>query len=298
MLKGFCKWPERTSTPPSGWHLGIYKSLAKDSNKRSSKRKSQTTQTNLQPNKKQKTPEYNGAHVLRIVHQLLTMAVQHCHTFDHWTTIWNFFIKKDLGNPRIDKLHALHLLEANYNLLLKWFGPKGFIKHAEDNQQLTDHQGSGRRGCSAIDLACKKVAIYDYVIITRTIAANFEYDLQHCFDNMNEACQNLSCHQHGADPRYIKLHAQTQCKFKYFVKHAYGLSTEYNQYSDQHPWHGAGQGTGNAAPCWVIQSHSLITVYHSQATLWSLPNPVMHTTLTMGINAFMNDTNHLLGILA
>jgi len=77
MLEGFHKWPERTSTSPSGRHLGIYKSLTKDANKRPAKCKPQTTQMKLQPSKKQKTPEYNGAHVLRIIHQLLTMAVQH-----------------------------------------------------------------------------------------------------------------------------------------------------------------------------------------------------------------------------
>jgi len=118
------------------------------------------------PSKKQKTPEYNGTHVLCIIHQLLTMVVQHCHTFDRWTTIWNFFFKKDLGNPRIDKLLALHLLEADYNLLLKWFGPKGFIRRAEDNNQLTDFQGGRQCGRSAINLACKKVATYDYLTIT------------------------------------------------------------------------------------------------------------------------------------
>jgi len=74
------------------------------------------------------------------------MAVQHCHTFECWTTIWNFFIEKEIGNPNINKLKALHLIEADYNLLLKWFGPKGFIKRAEDNHQLTDSQGGGQRG--------------------------------------------------------------------------------------------------------------------------------------------------------
>jgi len=103
-----------------------------------------------------------------------------------------------------------------------------------------DYQGGGQCGQSAIDLACKKVAAYDYLPIMQTIAVNFEYDLQHCFDNMVKACQNLSCRQHGADPRYIKLHAQTQHKFKYYAKHVYGTLNTYNQYTDQNPWHGAG----------------------------------------------------------
>jgi len=142
----------------------------------------------------------------------------------------------------------LHIVEANYNLLLKWFEPKGFIKRAEDHHQLTPYQGGGRCGQSAIDLACKKVAAYDYITVMHTPAANFKYNLKQCFDNMNEVCKNLSCMQHGVDLRYIWLHAQTQHQQRYHVKHAYSLSIEYNQHSDQHPWYGAGQGMGDAAP--------------------------------------------------
>jgi len=98
---------------------------------------------------------------------------------------------------------VLHIVEVDYNLLLKWFGHKGFIKWAEDNQQLTPYQGSGCRGRCMINLACKKVAAYDYITVTHTTAANFEYDLLQCFDNMNEACKNLSCMQHRADTCYI-----------------------------------------------------------------------------------------------
>jgi len=85
-----------------------------------------------------------------------------------------------------------------------------------------------------------------------------------------------------------------QQHFKYYIKHAYGISKEFNQHSTQNPWHGAGQGTGDAVPCWVVQSHLLITDYHSQAMLWPLPNPISHSTLPLGIDAFMDDTNHLL----
>jgi len=129
----------------------------------------------------------------------------------------------------------------------------------------------------------------------RTPAANFEYDLKQCFDNMNKVCINLSCMQHGADSCYIRLHAQTQSQQRYHIKHAYGISSKYNQHSDQHPWYGAGQGTGDAASRWVVQSHSLIMAYHSEASIWQLANPTSNETIAMGINAFMDDTNQLLG---
>jgi len=53
-------------------------------------------------------------------------------------------LEKDIGIPKITKLCVLHIVEANYNLLLKWFGPKGFIKQAEDHRKLTLYQGGGR----------------------------------------------------------------------------------------------------------------------------------------------------------
>jgi len=253
MVASFRKWPERTSTSLSGRHLGIYKLLSKDTQRSQQCKKKVPHQppTPSQP----KPPEYDGKNVLKLIHQLLSMAVQHCHTYNQWRTIWNLFLEKEIGVPKITKLRTLHIVEADYNLLLKWFGPKGFIKRAEDHHQLTPYQGSGRCSRSAINLACKKVAAYDYVTITRTPAANFEYDLKQCFDNMNEVCANLSCLQHGADPRYIWLHAQMQSQQRYHVKHAYGISYKYNQHSDQNPWYGASQGMADAAPRWLVQSH-------------------------------------------
>jgi len=132
-------------------------------------------------------------------------------------------------------------------------------------------------------------------MITRTMAANFEYDLKQCFDNMNKVCTNLSCLQHGADLWYIHLHAQTQCLQHYHVKHAYGISKNYNQHSKQNPWYGARQGTGDTASRWVMQSNSLINAYHAEACIWQLPNPISTETVTMGIDTYMDDTNQILG---
>jgi len=52
----------------------------------------------------------------------------------------DFFPGKGSWDPHISRLHAIHLFKADYNLLLKWFGPNGFTKHAKDNQQLTNYQ--------------------------------------------------------------------------------------------------------------------------------------------------------------
>jgi len=62
-------------------------------------------------------------------------------------------LEKDPGDPKIDWLHTIHLYEADYNLLLKWFLSKGFIIHSETANQITDSRSGGWPGCSAFDLA-------------------------------------------------------------------------------------------------------------------------------------------------
>jgi len=232
LMQGFHKWKEQTTTSPSGRHLGVYKALLKDGHQEKHAQKKApkmnltlpktppgSGQSHDNPSnilttatRNEDQPEQTSSDVMQLIHKLLVMAVRHCHTFDRWNTIWNFFIKKDLGNPQIDCLRTLHLLEADYNLLLKWFGPQGVLQCVERNQQLTDNQGGSRKGRSAIDLACKKVCTFELIRLLHLLAANVDIDALACFDMMIESCQNLSCLSHGADPRYIRLHSQTHLK--------------------------------------------------------------------------------------
>jgi len=200
-MQGFKKWLEHTSTSLSGCHLGTYKSLLKDF---------------PPPKMKDQQDKHTGEeewpyriNVMEAIFQMLCMAVKHTHTFDCWRIIWNLFLEKLPGTPYITKLQALHIVEADYNLLLKWNSSLGFMKHAEDNLQLTDSQGGGRKGRSTIDLAVKKVITYDYIWINKEEAINIELDAEACFNMMVELCQNLACLSHGADPLYIRLHTKT-----------------------------------------------------------------------------------------
>jgi len=115
-------------------------------------------------------------------------------------------------------------------------------------------------------------------------------DAASCFDRMIEACQNLSCRQHGADSDYLKLRAQTIQMLQYHVKHAFGILEDYNDHTAEHPWYGAGQGAGDAAPRWVILANSLILAYVSQALPWILNSPDHSLKITQGFDAFMDDT--------
>jgi len=242
LMNGYHKWPECTTTSPSGRHLGIYKSLLKD-----------FPPTNLPPDYQ---PWTHGLDIMHMLFQLLQLVVKHTHIYSRWQVIWNMYLEKDPGNPHIDRLCALHLIEADLNLKFKWYSSQGFLKRSEKAQWLNDSQYGGRPGRSTIDLACKKMTFYDHFWIMQTKATDVSNDLAHCFDRMIEACQNLSCRQHGADLQYLKLHAAAHRQFHYHVKHTYRVSMQYNTFTDDLPWYGAGQGLGDVALRWVVQANS------------------------------------------
>jgi len=81
-----------------------------------------------------------------------------------------------------------------------------------------------------------------------------------------------------------------QCQFWYYVKHAQGVSAQYNQHMEQDPWYGAGQVAGNACPHWIVQANSMIMAYHTHANPWILYDPTHITSLQLGfLDAFVDD---------
>jgi len=70
---------------------------------------------------------------------MMSLAVQHMHTYNRWRTIWNLVLEKDMGNPTINQLRTI----PNNNLLLKWFSSQGFILKSKQAHQITDSQGGG-----------------------------------------------------------------------------------------------------------------------------------------------------------
>jgi len=135
------------------------------------------------------------------------------------------------------------------------------------------------------------VVTFDYLHITHTDAVDVSIDVAKCFDNMIEACENLSCRQHGADTQYLQLHAATQQQFRYHVKHAQGVSTGYNQHSPTDPWYGAGQGAGDACPRWIVQANSITLAYLTKAKMWQLTSPDTTDSIQQGLDMFVDDTD-------
>jgi len=73
LLCGIQKWPERTTTSPSGRHLGIYKSLGKHV-----VQKKKTNSTNPEPTQNNEAVK-QGRDVLFLIFDIMTLAVKHAY---------------------------------------------------------------------------------------------------------------------------------------------------------------------------------------------------------------------------
>jgi len=120
------------------------------------------------------------------------------------------------------------------------------------------------------------------------MAIDLYLDLKACFDMMVEAYHNLACQCHGADIAYLCLHAQTHQLMWYYVCHKFGISKEYNTF-EQHPWHGAGQGTADAALHYIVLSDTLIDDYHAKVAPTMMCNPTTTIKSICSLKAVSND---------
>jgi len=284
LMNGIKKWPEKTSTSPSGRHLGIYKTLQKHVVKK------KKTQSNA--------PDDNdilhhgdlkqGRDVLFLIFDIMQLAIKHTYPLQRWRNVWTIFIEKEIGNPDIARLRCIMLFEADWQLLLKWHSSYGFLPLTEKAGELATEQGGGRKGRSAIDQATQQVVETEITHLNQRSALDLYLDLKACFDMMVEACHNLACRRHGADVAYLRLHARTHQLMRYYVRHKFGVSTDYNT-SEHHPWHGAGQGAADAALRYIVLSDTLIDAYHTRVAPTMMSDPTTTLEIIRSLKAFIDD---------
>jgi hypothetical protein len=123
--KGFRVWRERTSTSPSGRHLGHYKLLLR------------------LPVYDTANPDINiSTRLLYLYYQVAMTAAHIGQPLARWCNVSTMMIQKDKQSTKINRLRVIHLYEADYNLILKLSGlTKACIKPTIHNFLMKDKPG-------------------------------------------------------------------------------------------------------------------------------------------------------------
>ena len=91
--------------------------------------------------------------------------------------------KSAVHGPRVDKLRVIHLLEADYNFVLKLVWGNRLLRRAQENRIISSaqHVCPGHMAQSAV---LSKVLSYDLIRLARKIAASMDNDAAGCYDKI------------------------------------------------------------------------------------------------------------------
>jgi hypothetical protein len=239
--EGLKTWNERTTTSPSGRHLGHYKILLR-------------LQIYNQFN------ENISKRILYSIYQVIKVMAMIGETLPRWCNVSTCMIEKVKGLSRIDKLRVIHLYEADYNLVLKIIWARKSVWNAEKNNTLHEGQSGSRPNHRAIDVVLRKEMRYMYARMTRTQLGTIDNDAKSCFDRILCNIAMLVSNYNGIPINFCKMQASTLRKTKFKLRTALGDSTKHYSHSEDTPIHGTGQGSCASPAIWLLLSSLLMEI--------------------------------------
>lgn len=268
------RWDEKTSTSPSGIHLGHYHCMWR--------RPNITDELQLQ-----KIIDVQEE-LLRATSVLLNYALKFGHTYQRWTKVVNVMLQKDPGNPRVHRLRVIHLYEADYNLLLaiKW---RQATYHAEDNRLLNEGLYGSRPGRSAHDPAFLEVLHHETYRMSMKSGINFDLDATSCYDRILPSIAALSSRRMGMDKAVTLMNTSMLEEARYHLKTSLGISNQWYQHSDMQPIYGTGQGSGNSPAIWCFVCSTLFDAFESIAHGARFTSYDMTKTMALYMVGFVDD---------
>ena len=152
-IKIFSKWNEKTSTSPSGRHLGHYKAILQQ-------------------------PTLIDYHCI-----MATLPLVYGFAPSRWTKAVQIMLGKKPGYPLIHRLRGIIILEADYNWVLRTIWGKRLLQKASSTQSLMQVQ-QARPGHQSITAVLNKVLAYDLLCLTRSPGGSFDNDAEGCYDRI------------------------------------------------------------------------------------------------------------------
>jgi hypothetical protein len=265
MCNGFIKWREKPTTSPSAKHLGIYRALVTAHRLLSRKEENHTSLP--------QTPS-TATKCLQIQHKLMTLAIHHCHTFQQWAVVHNFLLEKTPGLPRLDKLHVIHLYEADWSLIQKFYVAYKINNIASKNKTVPIDQARGRPGRSAIELAASRMLTYKIIRLQRLSDAVVYNDAKACYDRVIENLSNLALMKQGLPIEIARLHSQTFHRINYYIKHRLGIGNTPHSHNNPKPIYGVGQGSTDAPARRGFICDPLLELYKELASDANIVSPL------------------------
>jgi len=252
---------ERTSSSPSKLHLGHWKAAAYDDD------------------------------VSSVLANIINIAVKNAYTLQRWQKVVGILLEKQEGLPYIHKFRTIHLVESDFNFVLRSIWGRSFMRHNEKMGSWNANQYGGRKGCQGQSAALNKVLTMDVIRHYAEPAALIDNDAKACYDRLIPVILSYSLIRLGLPKHLTRFMCSWLQVCKYHIKLAHGISEHSYHSTIDKMLFGTGQGTGWSPPNWAAISDIISDAMDEDTPGMRLVHPDNVTFSVRSFDAFVDDAN-------
>ena len=130
---------------------------------------------------------------------------------------------------------------------------------------------------------------YEVTRLTRKPLIHFDNDATSCYDRINVCIANVVSRKFGQSRKVCIVEGRTLAEARYHLKTKLGISDEFVQHCQFHPWFGNGQGAGDSPTKWLVMSSTLFDEYETRATGALYESPDGSWSLQLYLVGFVDD---------
>jgi len=273
----FRAWRVSTSTSPSNRHLDHYHCMFKPHGEKNNSEAGQEWKS-------------QQGRILGVHSDMIQYAAKHGYCYDRWKNVTTTMIEKDPGDPKINRLRVIHLMEADYSCLMSVIF-RQLMYHNEDGNLLNDGCYGSRANRSATDPVLLEVLQREYSWFTRTPQIKFFNDATACYDRIIPSIANLVARAFGLPKEIAQIHGDMLHDAKYRIKTKIGVSEEHYQHSEDDPVFGTGQGSIPSPPIVAMVFSVCFDIFEEFGHGATYTDSKGDEYLRVGMTGFVDDNN-------
>ena len=252
---------EKTSSSYSGFHFGHYKAAA-------------------------------GSRFLANIHALFTQIIfSSGESLQRWQRGLQAILEKTSGVITVDKLRAILLMEADFNFGNKILIGKRMMDVAHATDQIPDEIYS-TRGNQASLMSLSRRLLMDLTRMKRVILVVTSVDAHTCYDRIAHSVASIACQRLDVNPSVVITMFNTIQKMKFFLRTAYGDSSQsYGGSTEQKIFQGVCQGNGAGPAVWIAMLLCLIRFMYRRRHESHIRSALSNVLITLLGFIFVDDTD-------
>ena len=263
---GIKKWKEKTTTSPSGRHLGHYHAQMLP---------------NFPDERQDRQTMFSKLHT-----DIANLCIKHTIVLDRWKKVDTVCIEKDEGDPKIHRLRPLHMYEVDLNLIKRILLARRLSWNASQNELPDDNWGS--RGNSS-DLGLLKILTLEMSFLTYKTLGQIDLDAKACYDQIIRPIALLACYKYGLPLLCCSWLNMVMDLQEFHLVTGHGHSQRHYSRNTTR-LHGIGQGSCEAPVMWLLISSIIFLSLRTYSPGVTWTTTARNITQTRYADAFVDDT--------